>query len=86
MPNGGFQKAKRQFTFPPAPIETEAELIEIFLQVLLGHPVKSPDQNPLQVGDHSMHQRQPFIHLGRWSGASFELMAGRQYAQPLKRV
>ena len=66
MINGSLDQASGQLRLPAAAIESEHELVDVFLQVSAGYPMVGTQQIAFQIGDDDMHGRQPFVDFLRW--------------------
>ena len=65
MIDGCLNQTSGQLRFPVAVIESEHELINVFLQVSAGHATVGAQQMTFQIGDDDMHGRQPFVDFVR---------------------
>ena len=65
MIDGGLDQTSGQLRFPAAAIESEHELVDVFLQVSTGLPMVGTQQIAFHIGDDDMHGRQPFVDILR---------------------
>ncbi len=75
------EQSRGQLRLPKASVEAIDKFIQVFLQILAGDPMVSPQQERLEVANGDVHPGQPFIYLFRRRNTAFMLLGFSQNTQ-----